>query len=159
MLKTNKTLIVLDLSDNEIGGFTTDKGYSYEKFNPTPEGPAALADGLKVNSVVQELDASKNAMGTAGAKACGDLLLMNKTIQTLDVSDNGFGKMQVGDEVKLKSSGEMIVVTRHSSSSGILHKGNTDAWTAHSEYEWESPVSAFCAGVAASPSLIVVSDF
>ena len=40
-------------------------------------------------------------MGTAGAKAFGDMLLENKTIQTLDVSDNNFGKIQVGDHVKL----------------------------------------------------------
>ena len=40
-------------------------------------------------------------MGTAGAKAVGDMLLENKTIQTLDVSDNNFGKIQVGDHVKL----------------------------------------------------------
>ena len=96
-------------------------------------------------------------MGTAGAKAFGDTLLVNKTIQTLDVSDNSFGEVQVGDEVKLKSSGEMKVVTRYDSSSGILYEGKTDAWTAHSKYEWESQVPAFCTGVAASPSLISVS--
>ena len=50
-------------------------------------------------------------MGTAGAKAFGDMLLGNKTIQTLDVSDNSFGKPVVGDEVKIKSSGEMKTVT------------------------------------------------
>ena len=96
-------------------------------------------------------------MGTASAKAFGDMLLGNKTIQTLDVSDNSFGKPVVGDKVKLKSSGEMKVVTHYDSSSGILHEGKTDAYTAHSEYEWESQVPAFCTGVAASPSLISVS--
>ena len=65
VLKTNKTLTKLDLSDNEIGGFTTDKGYRSEKFNPTPEGPAALADGLKANSAVQQLDASANSLDQA----------------------------------------------------------------------------------------------
>ena len=95
-------------------------------------------------------------MGTAGAKAFGDMLLLNKAMQTLDVSDNSFGKVQVGDQVKLKSSGEMKVVTEYSSS-GITYEGKTDAYTAHSEYEWESQVPAFCAGVAASPSLISVS--
>ena len=50
-------------------------------------------------------------MGTAGAKAFGDVLLVNKTIQHLNVSDNSFGKVQVGDQVKLKSSGEMATVT------------------------------------------------
>ena len=96
-------------------------------------------------------------MGTAGAKAVGDLLLMNKTIQTLDVSDNSFGKPQVGEQVKLKSSGEMKVLTRYDSSSGILYEGKTSAWTRHSEFELQSGVPTFCAGVAASPSLISVS--
>ena len=37
---------------------------------------------------------------------------MNKTIQTLNVSDNSFGKMQVGDQVKLQSSGEMCSIVQ-----------------------------------------------
>ena len=101
-------------------------------------------------------------MGTAGAKAFGDTLLVNKTIQTLDVSDNSFGKPQVGDEVKIKSSGEMKVVTTINSGGDhdVKIQGSDswqDPWTAHSEYEWESQVPAFCTGVAASPSLISVS--
>jgi hypothetical protein len=120
-------------------------------------GIVVLADGLRTNKSVQQLDVSSNAMGTAGAKAFGDMLLGNKTIQTLDVSDNSFGKPQVGEQVKIKSSGEMKVVTHYDSSSGITYEGKTNAWTEHSEYEWESQVPAFCAGVAASPSLILVS--
>ena len=88
-------------------------------------------------------------MGTASAKAFGDTLLVNKTIQTLDVSDNSFGKVQVGDKVKLKSSGEMKVVTEL--------RERYRGYIKPSEYEWESQVPAFCAGVAASPSLISVS--
>ena len=96
-------------------------------------------------------------MGTAGAKAFGDLLLRNKTIQTLDVSDNSFGKMQVGDKVKLKSSGEMkIVADTGWSDGGLKVLGGSDIIKS-SGYEWESQVPAFCAGVAASPSLISVS--
>ena len=99
-------------------------------------------------------------MGMAGAQAFGDMLLVNKTIQTLDVSDNSFGKMQVGDEVKLKSSGEMQVVTKIDVYNGgyngsVEVQGGTKALP--SEFEWESQVPAFCAGVAASTSLISVS--
>ena len=100
-------------------------------------------------------------MGTACAKAFGDMLLGNKTIQTLDVSDNGFGKMQVGEQVKLKSSGEMKVVTAIGDFSG----GNTIAtgpdfpkdYLKPSEYEWENQIPTLSAAVAASPSLISVS--
>ena len=61
MLKVNKTLTLLDLSGNEIGGFNTGPSYNL-KFNATPEGPAALADGLKANQSVQQLNVSSNSL-------------------------------------------------------------------------------------------------
>ena len=65
-------------------------------------------------------------MGMAGAKAFGDTLLVNKTIQTLDVSDNSFGKPVVGDQVKLKNSGEMKVISSVYSNGEILYEGEQD---------------------------------
>jgi hypothetical protein len=62
VLKTNKTLTKLDLSDNVIGA---EKNLYGEVTKTTPEGPAALADGLKANSTVQELDASANGLDQA----------------------------------------------------------------------------------------------
>ena len=102
-------------------------------------------------------------MGTAGAKAFGDMLLGNKTIQTLDVSDNSFGKMQVGDQVKIKSSGETAMVSAISTtlysdgSGGVQVNGTSRKGLKPSEFQWESQVPALCAGIAASPSLISVS--
>ena len=124
-----------------------------------------LTELLKDNTTVTELNASKNAMGTAGAKAVGDMLLGNKTLQTLDVSDNSFGKVQVGDQVKLKSSGEMKVVTANNVSNysdnpttyNNIKVQGSDSKIKPSEFELVSQVPAFCAGVAASPSLISVS--
>ena len=113
------------------------------------------------------LDAYSNAMGMAGAQAFGDMLLVNKTIQTLDVSDNSFGKMQVGDQVKIKSSGETAMVSQISTgngglpysdgSGGVQVNGTSTSGLKPSEFEWGSQVPAFCAGLAASPSLISVS--
>ena len=167
MLKTNNTLTLLDLSGNEIGGYFAgkDRQGTPNDWKSTPEGPAALADGLKANTGVQQLDASGNAMGSAGAKAFGDTLLVNKTIQTLDVSDNSFGKLQEGEQVKLKSSGEMKVVTANNVSNysdnpttyNNIKVQGSDSKIKPSEFEWESQVPALCAGVAASPSLISVS--
>ena len=100
-------------------------------------------------------------MGTAGAKAIGDLLLVNKTIQTLNVSDNSFGKMQVGDKVKIKSSGEVCTVTmapdQYNEVKVTKADGSKSDYMKWNIFEWESQVPAFCAGIAASPSLISVS--
>ena len=100
-------------------------------------------------------------MGTAGAKAFGDVLRVNKTLRHLNVSNNSFGKMQVGDQVKLKSSGEMCTVYRYYWSGRpciTLPNGSTKNDVKVSEFEWESQVPAFCAGLAASSSLLSVSD-
>ena len=101
-------------------------------------------------------------MGTAGAKAFGELLLVNKTIQTLDVSDNSFGKPQEGDKVKLKSSGEMVTVTCDNGGGSVDIKkadGSTLDYIGRKGKEQVELMSvlAFCAGVAASPSLLSVS--
>ena len=120
-----------------------------------------IAAALEKNDQVTGLHASKNAMGTAGAKAFGDMLLGNKTIQTLDVSDNSFGKMQVGDQVKLKSSGEMCTLTYGPDGDNEVKvtkaDGSQSRYMKLNLFEWESQVPAFCAGVAASPSLLSVS--
>ena len=102
-------------------------------------------------------------MGTAGAKAFGDVLRVNKTLQHLNVSNNSFGRPVVGDQVKLKSSGEICTVHRYYNSDPsrpciTLPSGSTKDDVKASEYEWESQVPAFCAGLAASSSLLSVSD-
>ena len=100
-------------------------------------------------------------MGTAGAKAFGDALLVNKTIQHLNVSDNSFGKVQLGDQVKMKSNGEIKIVTYGPRDDGTINvepsTGNWNERIRPSEFEWESQVPAFCAGLAASTSLLSVS--
>ena len=95
-------------------------------------------------------------MGTAGAKAFGDALRVNKTLQHLNVSNNSFGHPMAGDQVKLKSSGEMKTVTNYEHSH--LTVEGSSGWMQLSEFEWESQVPAFCAGLAASSSLLSVSN-
>ena len=88
---------------------------------------------------------------------------MNKTIQTLDVSDNSFGKPQVGDQVKIKSSGEICSVTEFRKDTGVKTSASTSSsgyvtgYFLDADYTFDSQIPAFCAGVAASPSLISVS--
>ena len=71
------------------------------------------------------------------------------------MSDNSFGRPVAGDQVKIKSSGEMKTVTNAFNDGDIKVQGGDRLKP--SEFEWESQVPAFCAGVAASPSLISVS--
>ena len=102
-------------------------------------------------------------MGTAGAKAFGDVLRVNKTLQHLNVSNNSFGHPVVGDQVKLKSSGEVCTVT-YINRDGSVDVKKADGSTLYNvgrkgkEIEWESQVPTFCAGLAASPSLLSVSN-
>ena len=56
-LKVNKTITEIDLSDNEIGAWHSNKGSYVDKVTSTPEGPAALADGLKDNTTVTKVSA------------------------------------------------------------------------------------------------------
>ena len=112
-----------------------------------------------------QVEASSCGMGIAGAKAFGDALRVNKTLQHLNVSNNSFGKVQVGDQVKLKGSGEIrnvIGVANYIGDCSIRVEGGGGyedrGLFKTSEFEWESQVPAFCAGLAASPSLLSVSD-
>ena len=63
--------------------------------------------------------------------------------------------------MKLKSSGEMCTV-KYAYSSGKVEVTKPDGSTKDdvkpSEFEWESQMPAFCAGLAASSSLLSVSD-
>lgn len=85
-LKVNKTLITLDISNNEIND----------------EGAIALADALKFNNTLTTLYINKNNIGDKGAKALADALKpkkssffktnkFNNTLISFNISDNLFG--------------------------------------------------------------------
>jgi hypothetical protein len=80
VLKTNKTLTLLDLSNNEIGAEKDEYG---KLTKATPEGPAALADGLKANLSVQQLHVFGNALGQAGGEAFAEALKSNSTLDSI----------------------------------------------------------------------------
>ena len=127
-------------------------------------GGVILAHCLKSNSSVTVVEASNCGMGTAGAKAFGDALRVNKTMQHLNVSNNSFGRPVVGDTVRLKVNGELKTVT-HTDDDNCVHVESSlssehyvEGYFAAADYEWESHVPAFCAGLAASSSLLSVSD-
>ena len=77
------------------------------------------------------------------------------------MSDNSFGRPVVGDQVKLKSNGKMcpVFVVNKDGRVGLIVDGVQDTkYRADSEWELESQVPAFCAGLAASSSLLSVSN-
>ena len=104
-----------------------------------------------------QVDASSNSMGTAAAKAFGEMLQTNTTLTQLNVSGNSFGKMQVGDSVKLNSSGETCTLSSiFDDDVYTVEKGGYKSFK-HAEYHWENGVPVFAAGIAASQSLLSVS--
>ena len=103
-------------------------------------------------------------MSTFAAKAFGGMLSENTTLKNLNISGNSFGKMQLGDQVKIKSSGEMKVVTgiyeeevKFEGSNGHP-KACGEGFIKSPEYEWESQFPALCTGVAASQTLTSVGN-
>jgi hypothetical protein len=115
-------------------------------------GGIILAHVFTDNSSLQGLHVSSCSMGTAAAKAFGDMLSMNKTLKTLHVSDNSFGKMQVGDQVKIKSNGVMKIVTEIYSDGDIQFDGSS-GWTHPSKVDWENLFPALCAGLKSNSTL------
>ena len=79
-----------------------------------------------------------------------EALQTNKTLEEIHV-----GNLMVGCTVRLKS-GEEKVVTDPDFYDGIKVQVSEDK-VKPSEFEWDSQVPAFCAGIEASPSLISVS--
>jgi hypothetical protein len=53
-----------------------------------PIGIVALADGLKANTSVQQLNASRNQLRTSGMEALAVAIESSSTLRVLDASDN-----------------------------------------------------------------------
>ena len=64
VLKINTTLNELNLSNNEIGAYSRDNA-GRAPWVPSPEGPAALAEGLAANSSVTQVDVRSNNLTDA----------------------------------------------------------------------------------------------
>ena len=59
--------------------------------NITERGTATLAEILKGNAMLQQLDVSHNLIGDGGATTLAEMLKENRTLEKLDVSNNSIG--------------------------------------------------------------------
>jgi hypothetical protein len=111
MLKMNQSLTKVDLSDNEIGGYFADKDCrgKANDWKSTPEGPAALADALKSNSTVLELNPFSNKMGPEGGKLLADAIKAhpNYTQLAMNMFD---GKTDVEMSNKGLDAGDAFII-------------------------------------------------
>ncbi|KAI9202079.1 uncharacterized protein BJ171DRAFT_190804 [Polychytrium aggregatum] len=76
MLSKNQRLLKLDLSHNQLNGFTID----------------ALSDGLRQNPSLQELNLESNGVGLSGADALSSCLKTNRSLLDLNLVDNHLGE-------------------------------------------------------------------
>ena len=100
-------------------------------------------------------------MGNAGAKAFGDVLRVNKTLQHLNVSNNSFCRVQKGDQVTIKGGNQKLVLKTFPNEDFLQLEGDGDSVRyGRQNYSLvDVGIPAFCAGLAASPSLLSVSIF
>lgn len=87
LIKNNKTLISIDLSNNKIG----------------PKGFKSLCDFLKLNQYISEVNLNNNLLTTSSVPSIVDLIKNNKSIQVLKLSRNNInsaGCKAITDELK-----------------------------------------------------------
>jgi Ran GTPase-activating protein (RanGAP) involved in mRNA processing and transport len=113
-----------------------------------------IAAALEKNDQVLCLHVSNCSMSTAAAEAFGAMLSENTPLKTLDVSDTSFGKPALGDQVKLKSSGETRTIDYIDWGGAGKHRfqGSNDP-VEPDTYEWESQFPALCAGLKCNSAL------
>lgn len=88
-LKTHPSLKNLDLFSGGIGDSPT---LDFQDFGMSAEDAVLLADRLKTNKQVTSVDLSSNeAIGNKGASALAEALKVNTTLEQLDLSSCGIG--------------------------------------------------------------------
>ena len=102
MLKLNKTLQTLDMSENsgvaDVGasfiaeGLLHNSGLKHlelENCGITAEGAKSIADALKVNQTLERLDISRNTIGDTGVVHMAEALKSNNALKRLELAACG----------------------------------------------------------------------
>jgi len=99
-LYNNKTVQVLDISDNNISGMGAQEiakalcenrtlhKLDISNNNILNDGAKAISNFIKKNSILQELIIKGNNISIEGAKEITEAIKINTTLQKLDISDN-----------------------------------------------------------------------
>jgi hypothetical protein len=112
-IKGNGTMTRLDISDNMVCGLYSDGSGTY---NGT--GVAALSDMVKVNSVLKELNMSKNYIGPEGATVLSLGLSGNGALTKLDISNNSIEQGEALQQIIEYCNTKGIELDNHESESG-----------------------------------------
>jgi len=141
-LAGNNSVLVLDLSDNQLGVDGNDAQFCVSfakalKTNMTlvsvnlagnflrDAGAQALAQALSTNRSIQAVCISSNAIGVAGGVALGEALTANTAIVQLDLSKNNLccdGAYAIAQAVDINSSLQALDLSDNS----ICYKAATD---------------------------------
>ena len=74
------------MSDNLIGGYCR-----AGTFNPTPEGPKAIAEAIRAMPSLTSINLYDNHLGAEGAKALAPAIRDSPSLTRVDVRYNGLG--------------------------------------------------------------------
>ena len=86
-LAANKTLVEINLSDNNLGEMMT--------FEKDPTGIYFICKALKKNATIRVLNLSENNMSNRGATLVSEMLQVNSTLARLSLRNNGIESFAV----------------------------------------------------------------
>ncbi len=136
MLRKNKALVTLDISENSLvtGGTVFEFAHALAEnktlehlilsdTQTTSDGASAIAKSLEENSSLKTLDLSSNQIDTEGTLSLARMLKTNKTLATLDISNAGdmiVGAFEIAEALKINTTLKRLCLNHHA---GILPAG------------------------------------
>ena len=154
-IKGHKTLTSLDVSSNEIGAYSKDND-GRAPWIPSPEGPAAIADGIKNNGALVKFDVSTNSLCAPGGKLLAEALKGNNVMQELNIAGNSLGKAGTGRRAKKKAdmSGVIAIGDAIPTMGALtnLNMSNNALGGYYSKGKWISDITGIKALAAAIPT-------
>ena len=137
IVRTNKTLQKLDLSNNKLsddGTITISDGLknnttllelNISHNNITNKAIKNITESIQVNTTLEKLDLSHNILSDDGATLISSCLKCNNSLLKLNISHNGItdkGTKEIAEAIKINSTLQNIDISRnHISAEGLLY--------------------------------------